>query len=88
MCSCCLPRLSDFQASQLWGVLWGWAKLGHVPRGVWMERWLMASERIIGEFDIEGLCHVVWALGAMRFVPEKTWLRSYIGQVRFGTSFH
>ena len=82
--SCCLPRLPVFQPSQLWGVVWGLARLGHVPRATWMERWLMCSERVIGEFTIEGLCHMAWALGALGYVPEKTWLRSFIGQVSAG----
>ena len=27
---------------------------------------------------------MTWALGAMGYVPEKTWLRTFIGQVRSG----
>lgn len=41
----------------------------------------MCSERILGSFDIDGLCHVVWALGAMGYIPEKAWLRAFTGQV-------
>ncbi len=29
----------------------------------------------------EGLCHMAWALGAMGYVPQKPWLRSFAGQV-------
>ena len=86
--------------------MWGLARLGHIPRVTWMERWLMCAERVIDEFDAEGLSQVwkecgselwgeidikasflytshqvVWALGAMRYVPDKAWLRSLIGQV-------
>eukprot|EP00798_Chlamydomonas_sp_ICE-L_P032134 gene32134-16659_t len=65
----------------LWGTIWGLACLGASIQDTWMSRFLLCSDRVINEFDATGLGHLGWALGTMGFVPDKIWLRSYVGQV-------
>ena len=47
-----------------------------------MVRFLICCDRAMKDFDAEGLGNLGWALGALRYVPDKMWLRSYVGQVR------
>lgn len=71
------------QPSQLWGVLWGFAKAGQVPPAAWMASWLAASRQQLDGFDAEGLAQSGWALAALQHVPDKLWLRGYSGMVAY-----
>lgn len=51
-CSACYLGLDCFQPAQLWGLLWGVARLsracGFIPERRWMSRFLKACSRVIG----------------------------------------
>ena len=42
---------------------------------------LRHSARLVGEFTPDGLAHMVWALAALAYVPDKMWLRAVMGRV-------
>lgn len=75
------PLLPRCQPAQLWGVLWGLARLRHLPPDTWMAKYYKSSETQLGDFSAEGLAYMVWALGALGAQPPKPWLRSLAGIV-------
>ncbi|KAF5829938.1 hypothetical protein DUNSADRAFT_15294 [Dunaliella salina] len=83
-CSACYLRLDRFQPAQLWGMLWGLARLsracGFLPEKRWMTRFLKACSRVMGDFDAEGLGNLIWSVAALQcIIPEREWMRQFVG---------
>ncbi len=72
-----------FQPTQLWGVLWGLARMAHAPDGPWMDRFFARSQQLLRDFTPEGLAHMGWALASLGYVPEKLWLRAFCGMCAY-----
>jgi hypothetical protein len=54
LCSASFTMLENFTAPQLCGLLWGLARLGHVPERIWAHRYLAASQRVMRVGGCEG----------------------------------
>lgn len=71
------------QPSQLWGVLWGFARLRHLPDEAWMGLWLARAREALPDCGSEALGHIAWSLGALGYTPERLWLRAFVGAAAF-----
>lgn len=65
--------------SQLWGILWGFARLRFLPGDAWMSLWLARAREALPDCSAEALGHMAWSLGALQYVPQRLWLRAFAG---------
>eukprot|EP00878_Enallax_costatus_P013092 GHUV01013680.1.p1 GENE.GHUV01013680.1~~GHUV01013680.1.p1 ORF type:complete len:764 (+),score=266.26 GHUV01013680.1:276-2294(+) len=73
--------LSRCQSSQLWGVIWGFSRLGHSPPEPWLASWTAAAQQQLDAFNADALSHSIWALADLQYTPDRLWLRAFCGML-------
>lgn len=71
------------QPAQLWGVLWGFSRLRHLPDPDWMAAWLARAREALPDCSAEALGNMAWALGALQYTPDRLWLRALAGAAAY-----
>jgi hypothetical protein len=58
-------------------VLWGCARLGLRPPGVWLQGYEAAAVLLLPQFGGQELANMLWALGELRYAPSEVWMQQY-----------
>lgn len=69
------------QSSQLWGVIWGFSRLGYSPPDPWLASWTAAAQQQLDAFNADALSHSIWALAELQYTPDRLWLRAFCGML-------
>uniref|UniRef100_A0A383V718 RAP domain-containing protein n=1 Tax=Tetradesmus obliquus TaxID=3088 RepID=A0A383V718_TETOB len=70
-------RPTAWSPQGLANVLWGCARLGLRPPGVWLQGFEAAAVLLLPQFGPQELANMLWACGELRYAPSEAWMQQY-----------